>query len=81
MTEKRIPQLGKYGGYQPLVCAATGQSVQGRHATTIRVNGEFYMRILNKAKSKLSKADVTAIRDGLLQQVQSPTKRVREAKE
>lgn len=77
MSDKRIPQLGKYGDYQPLVCAATGQSVQGRHYTTIRVNDVFYMRILAKAKAKLSKKEVLAIRNDLRVQLQPSTKRVK----
>jgi len=42
------PRIGKHGAYQPLICAGTGQVVNGRHNTAISLGNGYFCRILNK---------------------------------
>ena len=41
--------IGITGGVEPMVCAASGQQVQGRHANTYSIDGtDAYYRVLAK---------------------------------
>jgi hypothetical protein len=44
-------RLGKHGKFRPEICAATGQFVSGRHATTINLGDGWFCSVLNKANA------------------------------
>lgn len=61
MPDRIDPRIGLHGQYEPEVCAATGEPVNGRHHTTIVLRDGYYFRVLAKAR-----ADKAALRDYLM---------------
>lgn len=59
----RDKRIGKYGEYEPEVCAVTEQNCSGQHATHYSVGGGgYYIAILDKAGMKMSNDDIEALR-------------------
>ena len=78
MKQKRDPRIGLYEKYNPLVCAATGQHVDGRHSTTMRLKGNYFCRVLNKLN--LNTKEKEALKNKLLKLIPATEEKQGEVK-
>ena len=71
-------RIGVKGAYQPMICAVTGQFVQGRHNTAITLSGKYYIRVLTKAKN-LASTDIEKTKAELIKVLPKETMKKQEA--
>ena len=73
MTEQFDLRIGKHGEYAPLICAACGEKVAGRHNTSVALGDGYYFQVLNKTRADKSKIKQELV--GLLPTKRTPSRR------